>query len=206
MLTVGMMAGRNGADRPHPSYASIGIAGPILLILCRLRAGLLDRRRMGRAAAFLVEYAPPGKRGLIGSWQQFASASALTSRPAHRRTADLAPRQGDHDLLGLAPALHLGFVLAPVGLLRALAGGRKAPAYRAHEAAAGRGPQCRSGDALTTSATAGAGRLRPGRPSARSATTPSTSTCRPIATKQLGIRARHRLLVGHRSPPSCSPS
>ena len=67
ILTVGLMAAATALTGLIPSYASIGIAGPILLILCRLVQGFSTGGEWGGAAAFLVEYAPPGKRGLVGS-------------------------------------------------------------------------------------------------------------------------------------------
>ena len=52
-----------------PTYASIGIAAPVILILCRLIQGLALGGEVGPASAFLIEIAPEGKRGLYSSWQ-----------------------------------------------------------------------------------------------------------------------------------------
>ena len=51
-----------------PSYASIGIWAPILLVLLRLLQGFGAGAEYGGAVIFAVEYAPEGKRGLFGSW------------------------------------------------------------------------------------------------------------------------------------------
>jgi len=53
-----------------PTYASIGVLAPLLLVIARLAQGLSGGGEWGGAAAYLVEYAEPGKRGLTGSWQQ----------------------------------------------------------------------------------------------------------------------------------------
>jgi MFS transporter, MHS family, proline/betaine transporter len=53
-----------------PTYASIGILAPLLLVLARLAQGLSGGGEWGGAAAYLVEYALPRRRGLTGSWQQ----------------------------------------------------------------------------------------------------------------------------------------
>lgn len=53
-----------------PTYASIGVLAPLLLVLARLAQGLSGGGEWGGAAAYLVEYALPGRRGLTGSWQQ----------------------------------------------------------------------------------------------------------------------------------------
>ncbi|TDH63705.1 MFS transporter [Dankookia rubra] len=52
-----------------PSYASIGIAAPLIVVFCRLVQGLALGGEVGPASAFLIEIAPPGKRGLYSSWQ-----------------------------------------------------------------------------------------------------------------------------------------
>ncbi len=53
-----------------PTYASMGTLAPALLVAARLAQGLSGGGEWGGAAAYLVEYAAPGKRGLTGSWQQ----------------------------------------------------------------------------------------------------------------------------------------
>lgn len=52
-----------------PSYASIGIAAPIIVVVCRLVQGLALGGEVGPASVFLVEIAPEGKRGFYSSWQ-----------------------------------------------------------------------------------------------------------------------------------------
>jgi Arabinose efflux permease len=51
-----------------PSYASIGILAPILLVVLRLLQGFGAGAEYGGAVIFAVEYAPEGRRGLFGSW------------------------------------------------------------------------------------------------------------------------------------------
>ena len=50
-----------------PTYASIGIWAPILLVTLRLIQGLAVSGEMGGGVIMAVEYAPQGKRGLYGS-------------------------------------------------------------------------------------------------------------------------------------------
>jgi MFS transporter, MHS family, proline/betaine transporter len=50
-----------------PTYSSVGIAAPVMLLLARLLQGLAVGGEFGTSASFLVEYANPGRRGLIGS-------------------------------------------------------------------------------------------------------------------------------------------
>lgn len=60
-----------------PGYHTIGVAAPILLTLCRCLQGFSAGGEFGGAVALMVEFAPPGRRGWYGSWQQFTVAIAL---------------------------------------------------------------------------------------------------------------------------------
>ncbi|MEW6637063.1 MAG: MFS transporter, partial [Actinomycetota bacterium] len=60
-----------------PSYETIGILAPLLLVLARLVQGFAVGGEFGGATAFMVEYAPDEKRGLYGSWQFFTQGASL---------------------------------------------------------------------------------------------------------------------------------
>ena len=60
-----------------PSYESIGVAAPVIVILCRLVQGLALGGEVGPASVFLIEAAPKGKRGLYSSWQLASQGLAV---------------------------------------------------------------------------------------------------------------------------------
>ncbi|ABG03441.1 General substrate transporter [Rubrobacter xylanophilus DSM 9941] len=62
-----------------PSYETIGILAPLLLVLARLVQGFAVGGEFGGATAFMVEYAPDERRGLYGSWQFFTQATSLVA-------------------------------------------------------------------------------------------------------------------------------
>jgi MFS family permease len=52
-----------------PSFDSIGMAAPVIVVLCRLVQGLALGGEVGPSSAFLIESAPSSQRGLYASWQ-----------------------------------------------------------------------------------------------------------------------------------------
>lgn len=60
-----------------PTYQAIGIAAPSLVVVARILQGLSAGGVFGSATAFLVEHAPPKRRGLYGSWQFSGQGAAI---------------------------------------------------------------------------------------------------------------------------------
>ena len=60
-----------------PSYASIGIAAPIILVSLRILQGLALGGEYGGAATYVAEHAPHGKRGAYTSWIQTTATLGL---------------------------------------------------------------------------------------------------------------------------------
>lgn len=60
-----------------PSYDSIGIAAPIVVLLLRLLQGLALGGEYGGAATYVAEHAPVGKRGYYTSWIQTTATLGL---------------------------------------------------------------------------------------------------------------------------------
>lgn len=60
-----------------PSYAAIGFWAPVLLLLARVVQGFSASGEYAGASAFLVEYAPEGKRGLYAAVVPASTAAGL---------------------------------------------------------------------------------------------------------------------------------
>ena len=60
-----------------PTYAQIGMAAPIILVLLRLLQGLALGGEYGGAATYVAEHAPHGKRGVFTSWIQTTATLGL---------------------------------------------------------------------------------------------------------------------------------
>jgi len=60
-----------------PSYDSIGIWAPILLLLCKLAQGFSVGCEYTGAAIFVAEYAPDRRRGFLGSFLDFGSIAGF---------------------------------------------------------------------------------------------------------------------------------
>ncbi len=77
VLTIMLMAGGTVMIGLLPTYAAIGAAAPLLLVVARLIQGFSAGGEWGGSTAFMVEWAPEGKRGWYGSFQQMSVAAGL---------------------------------------------------------------------------------------------------------------------------------
>jgi len=60
-----------------PTYAAIGVAAPVILVLLRLLQGLAVGGEYGGAAIYVAEHAPFGQRGRYTSWVQTTATLGL---------------------------------------------------------------------------------------------------------------------------------
>ncbi len=75
--TMIMMAGGSLMIGLSPTYESIGIFAPIILVLARLLQGLSLGGEFASAATYLSEMAPKNKRGFYSSFMFFSSAIGI---------------------------------------------------------------------------------------------------------------------------------
>ncbi|MER6221260.1 MFS transporter [Streptomyces sp. 900105755] len=71
--TMIMMALGTFAIGLIPSYATIGIAAPVLLLVARMVQGFSTGGEYGGATTFVAEYSPDRRRGFLSSWLDFGT-------------------------------------------------------------------------------------------------------------------------------------
>ena len=69
MLSVSLMCGGSLLLSLLPTYAMIGVAAPVLLVLVRMLQGLSVGAEYGTGATYLSEVGNKGRRGFLGSFQ-----------------------------------------------------------------------------------------------------------------------------------------
>lgn len=92
LVTIGCMAIGSIGIGLIPSYATIGVAAPALLVILRAVQGFATGGEWGTSATFMIEWAPLQRRGFFGSFQSVSTsggallasavASLLTLLPA----------------------------------------------------------------------------------------------------------------------------
>jgi MHS family shikimate/dehydroshikimate transporter-like MFS transporter len=77
VLTLNMMGIATFLIGLMPTFETIGLLAPILLVLLRIVQGLGVGGEWGGAALMAVEYAPENRRGYYGSWPQMGVPAGL---------------------------------------------------------------------------------------------------------------------------------
>lgn len=116
LLTIGLITVGTLGLALTPTYNSIGMAAPVIIVLCRLVQGLALGGEIGPSSAFLIEIAPPGQRGLYGSWQLASQgiASLAAGGLGVFLTSALAP--DELQAWGWRVPFALGLLLIPVAV------------------------------------------------------------------------------------------
>lgn len=77
LVTILLMGGATFIVGVLPTYASIGVAAPIILIALRMLQGLALGGEYGGAATYVAEHAPNGRRGAYTAWIQTTATLGL---------------------------------------------------------------------------------------------------------------------------------
>ncbi|UVA79928.1 MFS transporter [Pandoraea commovens] len=76
-VMVLLMALGTGLIGIAPTYATIGFAAPLLILLARVIQGFSAGGEFGGSTAMLIEFSPPNLRGFYGSFQMCSQALAV---------------------------------------------------------------------------------------------------------------------------------
>ncbi|MFD7293900.1 MFS transporter [Streptomyces sp. NPDC059897] len=114
-VTILLMGGSSLLVGITPTYASVGVLAPVVLVLARLLQGLSVGGEFAASTTFLVESAGPGRRGLFSSFQYVSTSigQLLASGVAAVLVATLA--EGQMDGWGWRVPFLAGAVLSLVG-------------------------------------------------------------------------------------------
>jgi MFS family permease len=115
-LTLLLMALGSGMVALTPSYAQIGLAAPVILVVARLIQGFSCGGEVGPATTYLLETAPIEKRAAVTIWQGYSQqlAVVLGSLVGVVLTTLLTTEQ--LYAWGWRVPFALGVLVAPVGL------------------------------------------------------------------------------------------
>jgi MFS family permease len=77
LITLLIMGGATALIGLLPTYATIGVAAPIILLIIRIFQGLALGGEYGGAAVYVAEHVPDGKRGFYTSFIQITATLGL---------------------------------------------------------------------------------------------------------------------------------
>lgn len=115
MLTLGLMGLATTLVGLLPTYASIGIWAPILLMLLRVLQGVSAGGEWGGAALMAVEHAPTKRRGLFGAYPQIGVPLGMLLASAILGIFSLALSSEQFHNWGWRVPFLLSFVLIFIG-------------------------------------------------------------------------------------------
>ena len=115
-LTILLMAAGTAIIALSPTYASIGLGAPVLLLLGRVLQGFSAGGEVGGATAYLLESAQVAQRGRAASWLEasMGMANILGALAAFSVTATLSTAQVA--AWGWRLPFIFGLAIAPAGL------------------------------------------------------------------------------------------
>ena len=99
-----------------PTYASIGFLAPLLLLVARLMQGFSAGGEWGGSTSFIVEWAPTGRRGLFGSFQQMSVVAGLLVGSGFAALLNTILTPAEMEAWGWRVPFLVGGLLGPVGI------------------------------------------------------------------------------------------
>ncbi|MEN7531246.1 MULTISPECIES: MFS transporter [unclassified Cupriavidus] len=115
-LTILLMALGTAIIGLAPTYDSIGLWAPALIVLARLIQGFSAGGEVGGATAFLIEHAPDEERGMYASWQQASQGISFMLGAAMGALVINGLDQAQIDSWGWRIPFLFGLLIGPVGM------------------------------------------------------------------------------------------
>ncbi len=116
LITIALMAIGTVMIGILPTYAAIGVAAPLLLVVARLLQGFSAGGEWGSSTAYIVEWAPQDQRGFYGSFQQTSVVMGLLLGSGIAALFATILTTEQMDSWGWRVPFLLGGILGPVGL------------------------------------------------------------------------------------------
>jgi MFS transporter, MHS family, proline/betaine transporter len=116
LLTIFLMAAGTVLIGILPTYATIGFVAPLLLVVARLMQGFSAGGEWGGSTSFIVEWAPAGRRGLFGSFQQMSVVGGLLLGSGFAALLNSWLDPATMDSWGWRVPFLVGGLLGPVGI------------------------------------------------------------------------------------------
>jgi MHS family shikimate/dehydroshikimate transporter-like MFS transporter len=114
-LTMVLMGLSTAAIGFLPTFSRIGIFAPVLLVLLRIAQGIALGGEWGGASLMVIEHAPPGRRGLFGSFVQVGFPIGLVLASAVFSIVSMLP-EADFEAWGWRIPFLISIALVGVGL------------------------------------------------------------------------------------------
>ncbi|HKG83056.1 MAG TPA: MFS transporter [Beijerinckiaceae bacterium] len=116
LITIFLMAAGTVLIGLLPTYETIGVLAPLLLVVARLMQGFSAGGEWGGSTAYIVEWAPPGKRGWYGSFQQTSVVGGLLLGSGVAAVLNSILDPATMEAWGWRVPFLLGGILGPVGM------------------------------------------------------------------------------------------
>jgi MFS family permease len=115
-LTIFLMALGCALIALAPTYAQIGVAAPLLMVLARLIQGFSAGGEVGASTTLLVEHARPSERGYMASWQFGSQGLGILMGAVTVGALSALLSQQALESWGWRVPFFMGMVIAPVGM------------------------------------------------------------------------------------------
>jgi MFS transporter, MHS family, proline/betaine transporter len=115
-LIIGLMTVAIAMIAFAPTYETVGIAAPLIIVVARLLQGFATGGEFASATVFLIESAPSHRRGFYGSWQMVGQGFAVLIGALLGALVTRGLSPDALDSWGWRVPFLFGLVIGPIGL------------------------------------------------------------------------------------------